>query len=545
LLRQVLLEGVSLGVAGAALGIGGGYALAAAALHYFGADLGAGFFAGVRPSIVFPPLAALVFFSLGLGVALLGCLAPAIEASRAAPAVALKSGNDEAALSRLARLWPALLCFALAAAMVWAPPVFELPLFGYLAIGLLLVGGIGLMPRLAATAFTLLNGWSMRRTRQTPVLALTLARLANASGQAGIALGGVLASFSLMVAMGIMVFSFRMSLDEWLLRLLPADLYVRVASSGSASLGPAQQQALLALPGTTRIEFLRARELSLDPARPAVTMIARHIDPRDPGKAMVLEGESLPVPAGARGAWVSEAMLDLYGVARGGQLQVPLNGRRHSFFVAGVVRDYVHTNGGIHVRLEDYRALSGDLGVNDVGLWVAPGASADALQARVRALPFGALLSFAKPGEIRDMSMRVFDRSFAVTYLLEAIAIAIGMAGVAATFSAQTLARAREFGMLRHVGVTRSQILRMLAFEGGALSALGVACGLALGIMISLVLVYIVNPQSFHWSMQLHVPWPLIGSVAAALLAASVVTALVSGRYALSGGPIRAVREDW
>ena len=546
LLRQILLEGASLGILGALLGIGSGYALAALALHYFGADLGAGFFSGVRPGIVFPPLAAAVFFTLGLGVAILGCMAPAVEAARAAPAVALKSGNDEAALSRLARLWPSLLCFALAGVFVLAPPVFELPIFGYLAIALLLIGGIGMMPRLAATVFTLLNGRSMARVRQQPVIALTLARLANASGQAGIALGGVLSSFSLMVAMAIMVSSFRVSLDEWLVRLLPADLYVRVENSGSAGgLGPAEQAALGALPGVARVEFLRGREISLDPARPPVTMIARHIDAADPGRAMVLEGASVAVPPGARPAWVSEAMLDLYQARVGGALSVPLNGRLTEFFVAGVVRDYVHQNGGMHVRLEDYRALSGDQGVNDVGLWVAPGVSAEALEARIRALPFGAALSYAKPGEIRDVSMKIFDRSFAVTYLLEAIAIAIGMAGVAATFSAQTLARSKEFGMLRHVGVTRGQILRILALEGGSLSALGVVCGFALGMLISLVLVYIVNPQSFHWSMQLHVPWPLLASVACALLAASVGTALVSGRYALSGGPIRAVREDW
>ena len=546
LLRQVLLEGASLGVLGALLGIGAGYALAKGALHYFGADLGAGFFSGVRPAIVFPPVAASVFFALGLGVAILGCMAPALEAARAAPAVALKSGNDEAALSRLARLWPSMVCFVLAAAMAFAPPVFELPLFGYLAIALLLIGGIGIMPRLAGAVFTQLNRVSMARARQRPVVALTLARLANASGQAGIALGGVLSSFSLMVAMAIMVSSFRISLDDWLVRLLPADLYVRVANSGSAGgLGAAEQAALTALPGAARIEFLRGRQVSLDAARPPVTIIARHIDPLDPGRAMVLEGASLPVPAGARPAWVSEAMLDLYQVKVGGPLRVPLSGRLQEFFVAGVVRDYVHQNGGVHVRLEDYRALSGDTAINDVGLWTTPGVTAADLEARIRALPFGAALSFAKPGEIREQSMQIFDRSFAVTYLLEAIAIAIGMAGVAATFSAQTLARAKEFGMLRHVGVTRGQILRILALEGGSLSALGVACGFALGLLISLVLVYIVNPQSFHWSMQLNVPWPLLASVACALLVASVVTALVSGRYALSGGPIRAVREDW
>ncbi|QYF93242.1 FtsX-like permease family protein [Massilia sp. PAMC28688] len=546
LLRQVLLEGASLGVLGAALGIGAGYAFAATALHYFGGDLGAGFFAGVRPSVDFPPVAAAVFFALGLAVAILGCMTPALEAARAAPAVALKSGNDEAALSRLARVWPSLLCFALAALLALAPPIFELPLAGYAAIALLLVGGIGMMPRLASSAFSILNRLSMARPRQHPVLALTLARLANASGQAGIALGGVLASFSLMVAMAIMVSSFRVSLDDWLTRLLPADLYVRVQNSGTAGgLDASQQAALRALPGVERIDFIRARGVSLDPARPNVMLLARRIDAADPGATLVLQGDGAPIPAGVRPVWVSEAMLDLYPVRVGGTLRLPLDGVLHSFFVAGAVRDYVSQAGSVYMPLEHYRNLSGDTVVNDVAVWARGDAGATALDAAMRALPFGGALEFARPGEIRSMSMQVFDRSFAVTYLLEAIAIAIGMAGVAATFSAQTLARAREFGMLRHVGVTRGQILRILALEGGALSALGVVCGFGLGLLISLILVFIVNPQSFHWSMQLHVPWTLLAIVAGALLAASVVTAIVSGRHALSGGPIRAVREDW
>ncbi|MDB5906858.1 MAG: multidrug transporter substrate-binding protein [Massilia sp.] len=546
LLGQVLLEGASLGVMGALLGIGAGYALAATALRFFGADLGAGYFTGVQPSVHFAPVAAAVFFSLGLGVALLGCLAPALEAARAAPAVALKSGSDETALSGLKRIWPSIVCLVAAALLTRAPPVFELPLFGYFAIALLLVGGIGMMPRVAATVFGAINRLAMARWKQRPVPALTLARLANASGQAAIALGGVLASFSLMVAMAIMVSSFRVSVDDWLVRILPADLYVRNASSGNtAALGTQQQAALASTPGVARIQFLRSRPVSLDPARPAVNLIAREVDAADPGKVMVLVGPGAAPPPGAMPAWVSEAMLDLYGVKVGGRIAIPINGSQREFFIAGAWRDYSNQTGSIQIRLADYRALSGEQDVNDAALWLRPGSTAGQVEQRMRALPFGAALQYAEPGQIRAMSLKIFDRSFAVTYLLEAIAIAIGMSGVAATFSAQTLARAREFGMLRHVGVTRGQILRILALEGGSLTALGVACGFGLGLLISLILVFVVNPQSFHWTMQLHLPWGLLASVAALLMAASVLTALVSGRHALSGGPIRAVREDW
>ncbi|MFC5510288.1 FtsX-like permease family protein [Massilia jejuensis] len=546
LLRQVLVEGASLGVVGALLGVAGGYALAAAALRLFGGDLGAGYFPGIKPQVVFTPVAALVFFALGLGVALLGCLGPALEAARARPAVALKAGNDEAALSHLSRLWPSLACLVLAALFAFAPPVFELPLFGYAAIALLLIGGIGLMPRLASGSFHLLARLLEPAPRPPPVLALTLARLANAPGQASIALGGILASFSLMVAMGIMVASFRISVDDWMRHILPADLYVRSAAGGSSGFfGKPEQEAIVRAAGGGQVQFLRTRPLSLAADRPDVILIARDIDAANPGRLLLLVGDAAPVPAGARPAWVSEAMVDLYGARVGQTLALPLGGKPSPFFVAGVWRDYANQSGSIVVRLADYRALTGVPEVTDAAIYAGGAANADGIERALRALPFGSALQLARPGEIRAMSLQIFDRSFAVTYLLEAIAIVIGLSGVAATFSAQTLARAREFGMLRHVGVTRRQVLGILAVEGGLLTTLGVACGFGLGLLISLILVFVVNPQSFHWTMGLHLPWGLLGTVAAVLVAASVGTALVSGRYALSGGPVRAVREDW
>ncbi|KQV59333.1 FtsX-like permease family protein [Duganella sp. Root336D2] len=547
LIRQVLLEGALLGSIGSALGVAGGYALAAAVLRLFGGDLGAGYFAGVQPSVQWAPAAALAYFTLGLGVALLGGLAPAFDAARARPAVALKAGTDETALRPLSRPWPGLACLALAGAMTFAPPVLELPIFGYLSIALLLVGAIALMPRLSGMAFTALS----RRKTANPVRAMALARLANASGQAGIALGGVLASFSLMVAMAIMVASFRTSVDDWVLRILPADVYARAASAGTTGgLSHAEQDALRAVPGVARIEFLRVRSVSLAPDRANVAILARDVDPDDPGRAMVLvDGSAHAGTVGASAtlppAWVSEAMSDLYGLQPGAKLRLPLQGRYREFRIAGIWRDYARAGGAVIVRRSDYIALTGDRDAGDAAIWLAKNTGAAQVQENIRKLPFGELVETSVPSEIRNLTLKIFDRSFAVTYLLEAIAIVIGLFGVAATFSAQTLARAREFGMLRHVGVTRGQVLGILALEGAALTTLGILAGFALGWVISLVLVHVINPQSFHWTMQMHYPWPLLATVALALLLSSAATALIAGRQALSDGPIRAVREDW
>jgi putative ABC transport system permease protein len=121
----------------------------------------------------------------------------------------------------------------------------------------------------------------------------------------------------------------------------------------------------------------------------------------------------------------------------------------------------------------------------------------------------------------------------------------VGLFGLSSSLGAIVLARRREFGMLRHLGLTRAQIRSMLAAEGGLLALLGALAGLAAGGAISLVLVYVVNRQSFNWSMELHVPFLLLAALIAFMIFMAVITAVVSGREAMGIGPVRAVREDW
>lgn len=541
LLRQVLLEGSVIGVLGSALGVIGGYVVATIAMHFFGGDLGGGYFTGINPQVHFSPMVAVGLFLLGVAVAVLGALTPAWEAARSQPASALKSGSDEVALSQLGNPLPALIALGVGVLLTQLPAVGELPVFGYVAVVLLLIGTIALMPHMTGRVFGMLSHWPLKGVIQT----LALARLSNAPNQAAIALGGVLTSFSLMVAMAIMVASFRVSVDDWLLQVLSADVYVRTAQSGdTATLDTQAQMTIAHAPGIARADFLRESQLTLDPVRPNVALIARAIDVSDPGKILPIMGPTL-IPQHGLPIWVSEPMVDLYGYTLGKHVVLPLNGRLQEAVVAGIWRDYGRQFGAIQMRLADYRTLTGDMDINAAGLWLEPGVSAARVIATLKHLPFGAGLEVAEPSEIRALSLKIFDRSFAVTYLLEVVAIIIGLFGVAATFSAQTLARAKEFGMLRHLGVSRRQILGILATEGGMLTAMGIGVGFVLGWVISLILVFVVNPQSFHWSMQMHLPWGLLASVAALLLVSAMVTALVAGRYALSGSAIRAVSEDW
>lgn len=548
LLRQVLREGALLGVLGAVSGLLLGYAMADAALQLFGSDLGGGYFPGVQPRVGFEPVASIVFLLLGIGAAVLGSLVPAREASRARPAAALKAGSEEGALARLAAPWPALACFAAAWVLTRLPPVFDVPILGYLAVAFILIGGIAAMPRCTALLFGA-AGRRHARGRARAVTTLALARLANAPGLASIAMGGVLASFALIVAMAIMVASFRVSVDDWLVHLLSADLYVRVSPNGATGgLAPGEQASLAATPGIKGAAFSRTSRLTLDPSRPAVVLLAREIDAAAPGALLQMTGPILP-PSALHGdempVWVSEAMVDLYGYRLGQRVRLPLGAHEQVFAVAGIWRDYARQTGAMQLRLADYRRLTGDDTATDAAITLQAGASVDEVTARMRQLPFAATLEFSQPSDIRARTLTIFDRSFAVTYLLEAVAIVIGLFGVAASFSAQTLARVREFGMLRHIGVTRRQVLTILALEGGMLTAQGIAMGFALGLAISLILVFIVNPQSFHWTMSLHIPWSVLGTIAVVMLLSSCATAVLAGRKAISADTVRAVKEDW
>jgi len=541
-LRGLLVEAGVIGAVGAGIGILLGYGLARFVLRVMGPDLGSGFFRGLEARLSVDPVPVIVFFALGIVVAVLGSLAAAREAARADPARALKAGDEQRAFARLERVAPGVALVAAGALATRAPAVGDLPIFGYVAIGLVLVGTILLIPRIARVVFRALP------TPRTPAMTLALLQLRGAPGQATVSLASIVASVSLLVAMAIMVGSFRDSLDAWLGRVLPADLYLRAGVlSDTGYISQETQQALAALPGVSAVDFVRREDILLDPARPRVALLARTLDEADPTRGLPLVGKPLAADSGGLPElWASEIAADLYGFTPGRVVEIPLAGRGVRFRVAGIWRDYVRQEGALVLDRARYIALTGDRKANDGALYLAPGVSREAVARLVaERVPGADKLEMVLPAEIRSRSLRAFDRTFAVTYALEAVALAIGLMGLSASFGSLVLTRRREFGMLRHIGVMRRQIGVMLATEGAVVSALGLAVGSAVGWVISLILIHVVNRQSFHWSMELHVPWLPLALFTAVMLVLASITAVASGRQAMSGDVVRAVKEDW
>ncbi len=543
ILRYVLAEGVALGLLGAGLGLALGAGLATAAVRLLGGDLGGGYFHGVRPSLDFAPGAALLFAGLGLAAALSGSLWPARAAAGLPPVETLKGFSSGGGTAGKPWLGAGFLLLGGGCALM--PPVMNLPLFGYLSVGLILGGGVALMPWLLGTMLRLADRGLERR----PVLFLALKPLSFAPRQASIALAGLVASTSLTIAMAVMVASFRHSVDVWLGDLLSADLYLRVTPGpGAPDLTAEEQARLSAAAGGAHISFGKTMPLMLAPDRPAMALIARADDAADLRSRLPVVKGALPVSPDRPQVLLSEPAARLLGKHPGESIELPLGGTQRTFLITGIFRDYARQFGSIAIDGNSYRALTGDHTANEAAIFTPPGLDRAELARHLRAsLPPATAdrTQIADSATIRASALDLFDRSFLLTYAIEAVATLVGMAGVAATVSAQTLARTREFGMLRHLGVRRSEIGAMLLTEGTALGVTGVLCGLGLGGLIGEVLIDVVNPQSFNWTMDTVWPIRLLAAAGLALVAAAALAARLSGRAALANGPVMAVREDF
>lgn len=540
LVGLLVFQGALLGSAGGLAGVAGGYGLAFVLLRLFGPNLGATYFRGVDARLDYEPVAAVLFVLLGALAAAVGSLAPAREAARTPPARALRAGGEEQAFARLGSSGPGMAMLVAGAASAWLPPVGGLPVFGYLAVALLLLGTIALLPRLTAGLARLLP------QLRSPVAALASAQLRSAPLQVSISLAPLVASVAVAAAMAIMVGSFRDSLEKWLHQVLPADVYLRTGGVGdSAFLNIDGQRALSGLPGIARVEFARGITVSLSPGMPPVVLLARSMTAAQAEERLPLIGESIAPDAGAVAVWPSEVAAQIYGWRVGERIELPLGQKIVSATVSGIWRDYARGQGAIIMTRSDFIRATADDSANEAAVWLLPGVAAGEWRRRAQDLFPDGTVEAALPGELRAVSLALFDRTFAATYALEAAAVAVGLAGLSASFAAFALARRREFGVLRHLGMTRRQIGAMLAAQGALLAIMALAVGLLLGGVVSLVLIHVISKQSFHWSMDMSLPAGSLAAFSIMTVALAAAIALASARQAMRQEAVLAVKEDW
>jgi putative ABC transport system permease protein len=549
LMALVMSQGLLVCALGGALGLGLGLGLAKGLLTFVGGDLGAGFFSKKVVSLEVSGLALLGFWLLALLVGLVAGFLPARAAARRAPIEQLRQGAAERMLSPLISPWLAIALGALSLGLAFAPAIDGLPIAGYAAIACLLLAGIAATPWVVKWIFSVVLQVISSKHAVNSSAVFAIWRIAQAPAGAAGLIAGVVAAVSLTVAMVVMVASFRDSVAQWLDQILPADLYTTSQRAGHAlDLDPNTVLQIAQVKGVMRSELSRQQSVLVEPGRPEVTVIARPLPRENPSAGIPLTGPM--VESGKRPmVFISEAMRDLYGWQPGGTYAITLSSTLipTQLYVAGVYRDYGRQHGSIMMNIDDFSAITGDLKRTSLAVWLTPDAQPDQvltdLQQQVPALRQAQFMSAA---DIRSLSLKIFDRSFTLTYALELAALLVAIFSVATGFAGQALIRKKEFALMSHLGQSRRQRRAVIATESLSLLTVAVVWGSLLGLLMSQILIHRVNPQSFHWTMEISVPVTAILALSLAVVFVGAGAALwAAGRGLAQSRLSAALKEDW
>lgn len=544
-----LAEAMLLGVLGAALGVLLGRLLAGATVETISATVNA-LFTTSRPSPVeLTPATAIAGLLTGIVVAFVSVFAPAREAMRVVPTEAMGRGAHEhhARLHwRSGLAWSAI-CAAVALAASQAPPIDGFPIAGYVAALLAIAAAALAAPAIVLAVNRLLGAWAARRA-ETLLAARSLTASLSRSSVVAAALATAIA---MMASIGIMVGSFRETVALWLDVQLTADLYLRPAipiRAGEYPPLPPQLPAILrSTPGVGADYLFRASELHYRGER--TTLGGSDIDVvRRQGRLRFLRGEnrdailrSLP---GRHRAVISEPFANKFGLHPGERITIPMGEHDVRLTIAGIYYDYSTSQGYVIVDNSTLLKYLPDAPITNAAVYLAPGSDLTAVQHELQSRTAGLGIAISPNAELRRVSMQVFDRTFAITWALEAIAIIVAMLGAANALLALVLDRRRELGLLRYLGASAGQIRVMILAEAGLLGLFAAIIGLALGFALSLLLIFVVNKQSFGWTIQFHPPIGLLAGALVLVWCVTVLAGLYPARVASRLDPIEVIHEE-
>ena len=545
-------EALLFGIAGSAAGVLLGRVLALGAVGLIGQTVNA-LYVSSRPAPVALHGAdvALAILS-GVSVAFFAALAPALEAMRVAPTEAMGRGAHE----HQARLhwrrdlaWAALIAL-LAVAVSRIQPIDGKPVAGYVATLLAIASAA-----LAAPAVVIGVSSALRPAARALAGAegLLAGRGLSASlGRTAVVVGALATAIAMMASVGIMVGSFRETVVVWLDTQLRADLYVRPAArGGGAGQFPALAQEIPALvartPGVEAVDIFHGLEVRYGGLR--ATLGAGNADiVRRYGRLRFLPGEdrdtALRSLIGQDRVVVSEPFAYKHHVRAGETLKLPLGDRNIAFTVAGIYYDYSSERGLIILDRGTLLKYLPQQPVTNLAIYLQPGADAIAVRHAIEQRTARHHILIAPNQSLRETAVMVFDRTFAITYALEGVAIAVAMLGAANSLLAMVLDRRRELGLLRYLGAAPSQLRRMILLEAGMVGFMANLLGLALGFALSLLLVYVINKQSFGWTIQFHPPAGLLAGALSLVWATTILAGFYPARVASRLNPIEVIHDE-
>jgi putative ABC transport system permease protein len=546
--RQValvfMLEGAAFGLIGSLAGLLLGYGLAFGALETIGRTIGTLYLPTAPTELVLSPLSIVTALVLGVGVSIAAALHPAREAASAQPNQMIRSGLYQRVPAgsdrRLALL--AIGCMLLSAAATRLAPIGGISIGGYTSVLFLLAGFTLIVPmvlsgsaRLAGRRLRWTSGGSDQSLpgRHFPAARLGAAAVPASLRRTSIAAAALMIAIAMTVAVAVMVGSFRQTVDAWVDQTIGSDLWIRPArdlSTGAqAAFPPEAAEPLRTMPGVAAFDRVRAIELPY--ADTAITVVGADFAVAMRYSRLPMIRPSSPVTALQEavrqdGVVITESLSFHHDLTVGDELTLNTIEGPTSFTITGVYRDYSSDRGVAVIDRELFIRRFGDDSINTISVYLDPEADLETLRAEIERRLGPEFGAFTIPNAlIRAEVMRIFDQTFMITWALLAIALVVAVTGIVNTLSALILERRRELALLRVLGMRSREVGTMIVVESAFIGLTAAILGLLCGLILSLILIYVINRQSFGWTIELAPPWTLI-AVAVTL---SFFTALLAG----------------
>jgi putative ABC transport system permease protein len=428
--------------------------------------------------------------------------------------------------------------FVLGALCTRIPPAGGIAVGGYLAVLFVVAGFAALAPEVVRGTSSLLRPAMSRLFHVAGSVAA--AAVPASLRRTSIATAALAVAIGMMVAVGLMVGSFRETVRIWVDQTVQSDLWLRPARG----LSNAQVAAFPAsiLDDLKRVGFV----LDADPIRGRDVIYEETIiwvgsgdfdvaarlselpmvKPRDPDPALA---EAL-----ARGGVViSETFSVRFGKGIGDTVVLPVPGGRRTFPITGVYRDYSNDRGVVVMDRSLFVEIFRDSAVNTVVVFLKPGVDREAARLQLEKMFGPKYGAFAiSNASIRKEVMTIFDQTFMITYALLGVAIVVAVLGIVNTLSALILERTRELALLRVGGMSAGQVRTMILLESTVIGIAATAMGVVMGWILSWILIHVINKQSFGWTIDFYVPGTLIAVSLAVTMLSSIAAGLVPARLA-------------
>ena len=544
-------EAAWIGCLGSLAGIGVGLGLAKLMLYLVSRTITALYILVKAEHLSISPSVLIGGFAMGVLAAVFSSIGPAREASKIAPKEALAVGTLETKiktrLRRFSLIGVGLLILSLILAL--QRPIDHRPVLGFLAALLILIGVSFLVPsvttllnRLLAPLLHFLFGSEGK---------LASRYLHDSMARTVITIAALMTALSMLISISIMILSFRKTVDLWVEQSINGDVFIFPGSysiTGYSALLPLEvSRALPSLPGVKAVDSFRALEVEYQ-GQPA---LIASVDGEVFLKMKVIRftrGNPQAILrqfAAGQAILVTESFSLRHNVKAGDRIKLNTPQGEREFLISGVFYDYSSDWGMVLLEKKLFQSLWKDETLHSAGIYLKEGFSQESFKEMIRerySKPYR--LFVVSHRELRNEVLKIFDQTFAITYALEFIAIIVAVLGIINSLNALIIERQRDIGIVRAVGAFQKQIGKTTLIEAGMIGFFSHIFGLLCGFLLSILLIYVINKQSFGWTIQFSIPlWSLIESWLVVMLT-SIGAGFIPARRAAKMNVVESLRME-